>query len=130
MKKNRNIKRIITLMESINPDFKRRFNPDVEADFEIESKTGDIISFTIEGESEYGDSGIGSYEFWGERGFDTNKGYVVNDYRLKEDSYDPEYKEEINDWIKHNYDIIDEKFTNILSDKTPGDNDIDYSDEI
>lgn len=109
------------LAESKNSHF------EVEQDFEIETENGDIIEFTLEGTVTYGDFGIGSYEYWGSKETDTQMGFEVDGYDLKEGSYDPQFKGVIIKWVEANQDKIREKLE--LKAEEQGEQDYDYENE-
>lgn len=72
------------------------------------------ISVTIIAEYEKVDMGIGSYEFWGETGYDSRIGYEFIAFTPKEGTYNPDFLPIINNWINNNNEFIEDEFTKKL----------------
>lgn len=95
------VTKILKLMEST----KKYSEYEVEAKFQTDSG----VDFVLIGFLNYEDQGIGSYDFWGSKGFDVDYVWVIEDYELKENSYDIEKKQEIIEWVDKNIDSVEEK---------------------
>lgn len=77
---------------------------DVAKDVEL------FIEFTVE------NSGIGAYEFWGQRCYDHGKNYAeLVDWNLQPEEWmTPEIVTYINDYIENNIEKVEDKLTSIF----------------
>ena len=69
-----------------------------------------FIEFTME------NSGIGAYEFWGQRCYDHGENYaVVDDWHLQPEEWmTPEIINYINDYIENNMENVEDKLNRIV----------------
>lgn len=81
----------------------------------IDLPNGDIISeVELLGEGRWEDDGIGSYEFWGMRGYDSRPYIEVVDVTFDKEAYSKEDCALINQWIDDNYGEVYDEFSSLF----------------
>jgi hypothetical protein len=107
------------IKEGVNELYKRPAPPSVEldVDFKADVGIGFEIPFTVTGKLNWTDQGIGGYEFWGAKGTDIHMAWEVNDFYLKEGSYDERYKQQINSWLDKNDDAVMDKLMDTADER-------------
>lgn len=91
--------------------------PMTDIDFEVD------VTYSMEND------GIGAYEYWGAKCYDRGTDYVDVYSIVPVFDNNVEHKQEIEDYIRDNFDRLCEELAEKLADTEESDNCIDYSDE-
>lgn len=90
-----------------------RFNIEQEIEVPFINENGeqdyDCVSVKFVVDASYGNLGIGSYEFWGMRGYDEQMGWDIDDVKWDETLYSPEVNAIIDKYLGEHMDSILDK---------------------
>ncbi len=98
--------RLFGLMKKINPDFKKRSLVESEVTKEIQFGEDNVISVMFFGKCEMIDTGIGSYEFGGSKGFHKEETAECENITWHMDEYTKEENMVIEKYFNDNYHEI------------------------
>lgn len=108
-KQNKNTKRLLfEMMEKINPDFKERklCESDVTRYVDFGETEEDFLTVNFFGDCKMIDDGIGSYEFWGSKGYDSRMVAKCENISWDKYYYSDEENIAIKKYLDENYEDI------------------------
>ena len=76
---------------------------------EVELTEDKYLDVDFTGDISYDDVGIGSYEYWGIKGVDTQMAWVIDDLYWDKTLYSQEENTEIERWYHENISYLEDK---------------------